>query len=347
MNSRHRFLKACNNQNFGRPPVWVMRQAGRYLPEYRALKKKYTFLEMVQTPELALEVTLQPLKRFKLDAAIMFSDILVIPEAMGQPYSFPEGGGIRMDYKIRDKTPIEKLSTAAIDEKLNYIYDTIKLIKQELNSKQALIGFGGSPWTLATYMVEGSSSRSFANIKSMLYSEPEIFHSLLEKITEALIIYFKSQIKAGVDVIQIFDSWGGILSPETFWDASGKYMRQIILALDKKVPIIVYSKGSHGWVHDLKRIEADVLGVDWTMSIRKFYDALDGKTAVQGNLDPALMNTTPEIVKKETLRILKEMHNCPGYIFNLGHGILPDASLDCMEMLVETIRNYDAKQIKI
>ncbi|MEE8437002.1 MAG: uroporphyrinogen decarboxylase [Candidatus Neomarinimicrobiota bacterium] len=344
MNSRNRFLKACEQKLLDRPPVWVMRQAGRYLPEYRALKEKYSFLEMVQTPELALEVTLQPLKRFKLDAAIMFSDILVIPEALGQPYSFPEGGGIQMDYKIRDKTPLEKLSTSGINEKLAYIYETIKMIKRELDGKQALIGFGGSPWTLATYMVEGSSSRSFAHIKSMLYQEPALFHALLEKITEALIIYFKSQIEAGVDVIQIFDSWGGILSPETFWNASGRYMARIISALDKKVPIIVYSKGSHGWAQDLSRLEADVLGVDWTISIRDFYESLGRKVAVQGNLDPALMSTKPEIVKKETLRILKEMENIPGFIFNLGHGILPDAKIENMEMLVETIINYIPEQ---
>lgn len=340
MNSRDRFLRACGKKPLDRPPVWIMRQAGRYLPEYRALKEKYSFLEMVQTPDLALEVTLQPLKRFKLDAAIMFSDILVIPEAMGQPYSFPEGGGIQMDYKIRDKTPLEKLSTGRINEKLAYIYETIKMIKMELNGKQALIGFGGSPWTLATYMVEGSSSRSFAHIKSMLYTEPKMFQSLLEKITEALIIYFKSQVEAGVDVIQIFDSWGGILSPETFWNASGNYMARIISALGKKVPIIVYSKGSHAWVQDLNRLDADVLGVDWTISIRNFYESLGRKTAVQGNLDPALMSTKPDIVKKETLRILKEMENCPGFIFNLGHGILPDAKIENMEMLVETIINY-------
>ncbi|MEE8335218.1 MAG: uroporphyrinogen decarboxylase [Candidatus Neomarinimicrobiota bacterium] len=344
MNSRDRFLRACAKKPLDRPPVWVMRQAGRYLPEYRALKEKYSFLEMVQTPELALEVTLQPLKRFKLDAAIMFSDILVIPEAMGQPYSFPEGGGIQMDYKIRDKTPLEKLSTSHINEKLAYIYETIKMLKRELDGKQALIGFGGSPWTLATYMVEGSSSRSFAHIKSMLYSEPKMFHSLLKKITEALIIYFKSQIEAGVDVIQIFDSWGGILSPETFWNASGKYMARIISALGKKVPIIVYSKGSHGWVQDLNRLDADVLGVDWTISIRDFYESLGRKAAVQGNLDPALMSTKPDIVKKETLWILKEMENCPGFIFNLGHGILPDAKIENMEMLVETIINYKSEE---
>lgn len=340
MNSRDRFLNACQRIALDRPPLWVMRQAGRYLPEYRALKEKYNFLKMVQTPELAMEVTLQPMRRFSLDAAILFSDILVIPEAMGQPYSFRDQGGIEMNYALNSHSQIASLRTDRVEEKLQYVFDAIQLTKAELNFKQALIGFGGSPWTLATYMVEGGSSKSYVRIKSMLLSDPKLFHLLLEKITDTLISYFKFQVRAGVDAIQIFDSWGGILSEQSFWEGSGMYLQKIVSALKGKVPIIVFSKGSHAWIKDLKRIGAHVLGLDWTISISRFYDCFNGKVGIQGNLDPAVMSTTPEIVRRETLKILRDMKSRPGHIFNLGHGILPNAKIECMEALVETVKTY-------
>lgn len=298
---------------------------------------------MVQTPELAMEVTLQPIRRFKLDAAILFSDILVIPEAMGQPYSFREEGGIEMTYALENLDQVNCLRIDTVEEKLQYVFNAIELAKAELDHKQALIGFGGSPWTLATYMVEGGSSKSYVKIKSMLLSDSELFHQLLEKITATLITYFKLQIRAGVDAIQIFDSWGGILSEHTFWEGSGKYLQKIVSALDGEIPVIVFSKGSHTWVKDLRKIGADVLGLDWTLSIRKFYDSLQGQSGVQGNLDPVVMSTSPDIVRKEVIRILRDMENCPGHIFNLGHGILPDAKIECMEALVETVSNFRGK----
>ncbi len=212
MNSREIFTAACRNKKSDRPPVWIMRQAGRYLPEYRALKEKYTFLDMVRSPDLATEVTLQPMKRFPLDAAIIFSDILVIPEAMGQPFNFRETGGISMGFSIDSEERVTWLNTSDIAEKLKYVTDALRQTRSELGEEKALIGFGGSPWTLASYMVEGGSSKNYALIKKMFYAQPALFDSLLSKITEAVITYFKAQIDAGVDAIQIFDSWAGVLS---------------------------------------------------------------------------------------------------------------------------------------
>ncbi len=343
MNSRERFLKACRQEKLDRPPVWVMRQAGRYLPEYRALKEKYSFVEMVKAPEMATEVTLQPLRRFNLDAAILFSDILVIPEALGQPYSFREQGGIQMEFPVNSEEKIRQLDGSQVADRLNYVFQAIEMIKGELNGEKALIGFGGSPWTLATYMVEGGSSKSYVNIKTLMYSRPDLFEQLLDKITKAVITYFKLQIEAGADVLQIFDSWGGVLSHHTFWNASGKYMARIVEALEGYVPVIVFSKGSHGWVEQLKRIKADVLGLSWTASISRFMDDLDGVSGVQGNLDPVLMSTEPAIVERETENILNEVGGRAGHIFNLGHGILPDAKIENMEILVETIENHRQK----
>lgn len=344
MNSRERFLKACRQEKLDRPPVWVMRQAGRYLPEYRALKEKYTFIQMVQDPEMATEVTLQPLRRFDLDAAILFSDILVIPEAMGQPYSFREQGGIQMDFAVDSEEKIAKLTSNTIEEKLSYVFSAIELIKKELNGEKALIGFGGSPWTLATYMVEGGSSKSYVNIKSLFYTRPDLFNQLMEQVTEALITYFKLQIKAGVDVVQIFDSWGGVLSDSTFWDGSAKWMARIVEAIEGQVPVIAFSKGSHEWLDQLKKINADVLGLSQSASIGKFMDNLEGVSAVQGNLDPVLMSTVPSIVEQETKKVLDEVGGRPGHIFNLGHGILPDAKIENMETLVNTIASYRPAQ---
>ncbi len=341
MNSCERFLAACKCEPLERPPLWVMRQAGRYLPEYRVMKEKYTFVEMVQTPQLAAEVTLQPMRRFALDAAIIFSDILVIPEAMGLPYSFREQGGIQMERRIRSLEDIERLSVDGIPEKLQYVAEALTVVRQELGEEKALLGFGGSPWTLATYMLEGGSSKNFTKSKHLLHSEPALFHRLMEKITVAVIDYFQMQIRAGVDAIQIFDSWGGVLSYHTFWDASAKYMARIVASVKGQVPVIVYSKGAHHWLEDLKRTGADVLGLDWSVSLAGFHDSLGGEIAVQGNLDPVYMSTSPQIVRHETLRILNEFGNRQGHIFNLGHGIHPDGKIECMEALVDTVSTFN------
>lgn len=295
---------------------------------------------MVQTPDLATEVTLQPLRRFPLDAAILFSDILVIPEAMGQPYHFRESGGIGMEYELDSADRINGLTTDEIPEKLVYVADAIQQIKSELNGEKALIGFSGSPWTLATYMVEGGSSKNYAKVKNLFYSDPKLFDRLLSRITDAVIEYLRMQIEAGVDVVQVFDSWGGILTADTFWDASARYMEKIVRSVQKKVPVIVYSKGSHHWHRELRATGADVLGLDWTYPLHQFHENLEGTVAVQGNLDPALLNTNPVIVQSEANKILDNMQGRDGFIFNLGHGIFPDAKIECMSALVETVVNY-------
>ena len=341
MTSRERFLAACACQSLERPPLWVMRQAGRYLPEYRALKAKSSFLEMVRTPALAMEVTLQPLRRFALDAAILFSDILVIPEALGQPYAFRETGGIAMGYRLDNRAQIEALAPAdAVIEKLAYVSETLALLKSELAGNQALLGFGGSPWTLATYMVEGGSSDDFERIKTLFYTDRATFDALLEKLTAAIIVYFKMQIRAGADAIQIFDSWGGLIAGVDYEAASLKWIRQIIAALPPDFPVILYAKGTASQLTDQAFSGARVLSVDWTCELAIVRRTLPANVALQGNLDPVLLNTTPAIVRREATRLLESMRGATGHIFNLGHGITPQAKIECMESLVETVTSW-------
>ena len=340
MNSRQRFLKALNCQPLERPPIWVMRQAGRYLPEYRALKEKYSFLELAQTPELALEVTMQPLRRFPLDAAILFSDILVIPEALGQGYHFRDQGGIAMNYELDSVERIDALDPNAVEENLKYVADALKLIKSELAGEKALLGFAGSPWTLATYMVEGGSSKDFKKIKSLFYSDPNAFDHLMEKLTKALIDYLRMQKAAGADAVQIFDSWGGILSGDDYEAASLRWIAEIVNALKEEIPIIIYAKGTTPHLKRQSETGARAIAVDWTIPIREAADQINSDVAVQGNLDPVILDTSPEIVVRKSTEILRAMANRPGHIFNLGHGIFPTARIENMEALVDTVVNF-------
>ncbi len=318
-----------------------MRQAGRYLPEYRELKAKSSFLEMVRTPALAAEVTLQPLRRFALDAAILFSDILVIPEALGQGYKFRDTGGIGMDYRLDTRAQIDALAPAdAVPDRLRYVADTLSLLKKELAGEKMLLGFGGSPWTLATYMVEGGSSDDFERIKVLFYTDRAAFDALLEKLTAALIAYFNMQIAAGADAIQIFDSWGGIIPGPDYEAASLKWIRQIIAALPREFPIIIYAKGTAPHLTDQAFTGARVLSVDWTSDLSIVRRTLPANVAVQGNLDPVLLNTTPEIVRRETTRLLESMRGTNGHIFNLGHGITPAAKIECVQTLVDTVTSW-------
>ncbi len=317
-----------------------MRQAGRYLPEYRALKAKSSFLEMVKTPELAAEVTLQPLRRFALDAAIIFSDILVIPEAMGQGYKFRDAGGIAMDFRLEDQSQLDRLQSQGVADRLDYVGQALKLVKTQLAGEQALLGFGGSPWTLATYMLEGGSADDFERSKSVFYSNRPLFDALMTKLTAALIEYFQMQIRAGVDAIQIFDSWGGILAGQDYAAASLNWIREIIAALPKGFPVILYAKGTPSQLTDQAFSGASVLGVDWTIDLGVARKLVPGNVALQGNLDPVLMNTSPEIVTRETTRLLETMRGSNGHIFNLGHGIMPQAKLECVEALVSTVTNW-------
>jgi len=337
MNSRQRFLAACACAPLDRPPVWIMRQAGRYLPEYRELKARHSFLEMVKTPDLAAEVTLQPLRRFAFDAAIIFSDILVIPEAMGQGYHFREEGGIAMDYRLETRAQLDRLTTEGIAQKLAYVGAALGQVRTALKGETALLGFGGSPWTLATYMLEGGSADEFERSKTVFYSDPAFFNALLEKITAALIDYFRMQISAGVDAIQIFDSWGGIIAGQDYEAASLRWVREIIAALPKDFPVILYAKGANTQLTDQAFSGASVLGVDWTIDLSLARKLVPGNIALQGNLDPVLLNTTPDIVRHETARLLESMRGAHGHIFNLGHGILPQAKLECVQALVDTV----------
>ena len=341
MTSRQRFLAALACEKLDRPPLWVMRQAGRYLPEYRELKAKSSFLEMVRTPALAAEVTLQPLHRFALDAAILFSDILVIPEALGQGYHFRDTGGIGMEFRLETRAQVDALAAAdVVPDRLRYVADTLALLKKELAGSRALLGFGGSPWTLATYMVEGGSSDEFERIKQLFYTERATFDALLEKITAALIAYFKMQIAAGADAIQIFDSWGGIIAGPDYGAASLLWIREVVAALPRDFPIILYAKGTAPHLTDQAFAGVRALSVDWTNDLAIVRRNLPANIAVQGNLDPVLLNTTPDIVRHQTTRLLESMRGTTGHIFNLGHGIMPHAKIECMQALVDTVTRW-------
>ncbi len=319
-----------------------MRQAGRSLPEYLAVKEKHSFVEIVQTPELATEVTLQPIRRFDMDAAILFSDILVISEAMGQPYGFADKGGIKMDFKIETEADVERLETDAIREKLNYVAEALPMIRSELGEKTALIGFSGAPWTLANYMMEGGSAREFNAAKSLFYTQPQVFHRLMEKITGCVTEYLQMQIDTGsIDAVQIFDTQGGVLAPEAFEEASGKWIRQIIQELKGDTPVIVFSKGAAaGSREELIKTGANLLSLDWTMNLAEFRKSLPDHVGVQGNLDPIFLRTNPEVAAAETQRILDEMKGLNGHVFNLGHGVTPESQIDCIQSVVTTIKNY-------
>jgi uroporphyrinogen decarboxylase len=336
--NRKRFLDACHCRPLNYPPLWLMRQAGRALPEYRELKEVHTFLELVQTPELAAEVTLQPIRRFDFDAAILFSDILAIAEGLGQPYQFQERGGIQMEYLVNTAEDIDRLDVGAVTDRLQYTSKALRLIKSALGEDTALIGFAGSPWTLANFMIEGGGVKEYTRAKSMLYAEPRLFSRLLDKITRAVIAFLNLQIDAGADAVQIFDSLGGILSDGNFFEGSAIWTRQIVEAVKGRVPVIVFSRGVHGNWQDLVDTGANVIGVDWNTRIADVSSRFPAQVGVQGNLDPFLLTTTPEIVAVETRRILLEMRGRPGHIFNLGHGVPPAARLECIESLVATVR---------
>lgn len=339
VSNRQRFMRALNCRPVDYPPVWLMRQAGRVLPEYRAFKEKHSFLEMVQTPELAAEVTLQPIRRFGFDAAILFSDILVICEALGQGYNFREGGGIQMDFKIESDADIDRLDASRVAEHLSYASQALGLIRKELGEETAMIGFAGSPWTLANFMLEGGSTREFTRAKALYYENPTSFQKLIGILTAAVSQFLKMQIEAGADAVQIFDSLGGLLAENIFEAASCQSMRIIVESLEKKVPVIVFSKGTHGSWEALTSTGASVIGLDWTVNMARVSREIPATVGLQGNLDPAVLQSTPEVTKRETLRILAELEGRPGHIFNLGHGVPPTAKLENIETLLQTIRN--------
>jgi uroporphyrinogen decarboxylase len=366
LTNRQRFLDACRCKAVDRPPVWLMRQAGRALPEYRKLKEKHPFLELVQTPELAAEVTLQPIRRFDFDAAILFSDILVVAEGLGQKYHFDENNGIQMDFALRSAADIARLDVNALGEHLEYVSRTLKLVKTALGDRTALIGFAGSPWTLATFMMEGGRAERYTRALTLFREDRKTYCALAEKLTAAIAAYLQMQIDAGVDALQIFDSHGGQLAPTEFQEASGRWMKEIIAAVkqgragspstprkisarsetapylsNNEVPVIVFSLGTHGNWDDLLATGASVLGVDWQFPLAQARKLLPDNIGLQGNLAPALLSdTTPEVVAAETSRLLEDMRGRKGYIFNLGHGVPPGAKLENIAALVGTVKNF-------
>jgi uroporphyrinogen decarboxylase len=339
LSNRQRFLDACRCQPVDYPPVWLMRQAGRALPEYRAMKEKHTFLELVQTPELAAEATLQPIRRFDFDAAILFCDILAVAEGLGQRYQFRDRGGIEMEFLLKSAADIDRLQVEPVTERLQYVAKALPLIKSALAGRTALIGFAGSPWTLANFMIEGGGVKEYTKAKALFYSDPTLFARLLEKLTRAVSAFLQLQIDAGADAVQIFDSLGGVLSDGDFVAASCRWIKQIIASLNGKAPVIVFSKGTHGNWDDLAATGAAVLGVDWNVRLAEVRARLPERVGVQGNLDPFLLTTDPAAVAAETTRIVREMRGRAGHIFNLGHGVPPHAKLENIESLVSAVRN--------
>ncbi|MDZ8118936.1 uroporphyrinogen decarboxylase [Pontiella agarivorans] len=340
MTCRERFLRACKCEPVDRPPIWMMRQAGRSLPEYMALKETRKFTELVQNPETAAEVTLQPIRRFGYDAAVIFSDILVISEAMGAKYELLEKGGVEVDFALNSKADVDRLNPKNVLDHIGYTPEAIKVARKELGDERAIIGFAGSPWTLASFMVEGGSSRENLRSRAALHDEPKLFFSLLEKITEATIVYIKAQIDAGADVIQIFDSQGGTLAPNLFWRYSGLWMQRIIDAVGGAVPTIVFARNVHHNWKQVVQTGGNVLSIDWSIDLREVADGLPADVAVQGNLDPALLIARPNSAAEEARRICERMRGRNGFIFNLGHGVPPDADLAAIQAVTEAVQDF-------
>jgi uroporphyrinogen decarboxylase len=342
MNGRERFLAACRYQQVDRPPVWMMRQAGRYLPEYRALKAEHTFLEMVRSPALATEVTLQPIRRYGFDAAIIFSDILVVPEALGQGYGFRESKGVDMKFAVRSSADLQKLSAEGAEERLGYVYGALASTKKELRGAQALIGFGGSPWTLAAYMVEGGSSGDGSVIRAMAARGDVVLERLLSMLAGVLAKYFRRQIEAGADAIQIFDSWAAWCDDYERW--SLRWVREIIAELKPEVPVIFFARGRNREAAALASTGATVLSLDWATPLSEVRRALGPGMALQGNLDPACLEGDPVSAAAAARCVLDDMAGQSGHIFNLGHGIRPAASPESVGAVVETVQNYRHEQ---
>lgn len=345
------FLRALLKEPVEYTPIWMMRQAGRYLPEYREVRAKAGgFLDLCKNTDLATEVTLQPLERFDLDAAILFSDILTIPDAMGLGLYFQEGEGPRFERPLQSEEAINKLDFADMDQ-LHYVFDAVASIRKTLDNRVPLIGFSGSPFTLACYMIEGGSSRDFMGVKSLIYRRPDLMHKILQKNTYSIIQYLNAQIKAGAQAIQIFDTWGGVLTPTAYETFSLNYMQQIIEGLIKehegrKVPSIIFTKGGGLWLEKIASIGADAVGLDWTCDIKTARDRIGDKVALQGNLDPNILFGSKETIKSEAKRILDGYGKGSGHIFNLGHGISQFTDPEHAKVLVDTVHELSKEHHK-
>ena len=329
------FLKACRGEKTDYTPVWLMRQAGRYLPEYQKVRSKVDFLTLCKTPELAAEVTIQPVDILKVDAAILFSDILVPIEPMGMKLEFSESKGPILYDPIRNDIAVSKLRRIKSEEDVPFVMEAIKILVKKLNVP--LIGFSGAPFTLATYMIEGGSSKNFVNTKKMMYQTPELYARLMEKITDTVINYLQEQINAGVHAVQVFDSWAGILSPFDFEKYALPYVQKIIAAFKGKVPVIYFAFNASAMLKKVKQSGADILGIDWRIDIADAVSALGNDVAVQGNLDPCLLFGTKDSIKDGVSRILQGAKGAKGHIFNLGHGILPETPVDNAKTMVQAV----------
>ncbi|MFZ1344023.1 uroporphyrinogen decarboxylase [Thiothrix eikelboomii] len=338
-----RFLRALLKQPVDTTPIWIMRQAGRYLPEYRASRKRAgSFMDLCKNPELACEVTLQPLERFDLDAAILFSDILTIPDAMGLGLYFSEGEGPRFERPVQDRQAINALPIPDPEDELRYVMDAVRTIRRDLQGRVPLIGFSGSPWTLATYMVEGSSSKDFTKVKGLLYGDPKTLHLLLEKLAKSVTRYLNAQIAAGAQAVMIFDTWGGTLTPSTYREFSLAYMQQIVDGLQReaegrRVPVILFTKGGAQWLESMAATGCDALGLDWTINIGEAAQRVGQQVALQGNMDPCVLYAPPAAIRQQVAKIIHDFPHPTGHVFNLGHGIHQHINPEHVKVLVDTV----------
>ena len=344
-----RFLRALLRQPVDRTPIWMMRQAGRYLPEYRETRRQAgSFLDLCKNTELACEVTLQPLRRYSMDAAILFSDILTVPDAMGLGLYFEEGEGPRFRKSIGNESDVKNLKSIKAEDDLSYVMNAVRAIRRELNGQVPLIGFSGSPWTLATYMVEGGSSKDFSKVKTMTYSQPELMHSLLTILADAVADYLGAQIAAGAQAIQIFDTWGGSLSSQGYKDFSLAYMKRIIDQLSEKIedlpiPIIVFTKGGGQWLPLIAQTGTHAIGIDWTTDIQNARSQVGSLVALQGNMDPAILFSSPKRIREEVAHILEGFGKGTGHVFNLGHGITSGVDPDNVSAFVDAVHELSPK----
>ena len=340
------YINALLKKEVSRTPIWVMRQAGRYLPEYRQTRKRAgDFLSLCKSSNLACEVTLQPLERFDLDAAILFSDILTIPDAMGLGLHFVENEGPKFSKPLTTLNDINRLSKPDVGIELAYVSEAVSVIKKNLKGRVPLIGFSGSPWTLATYMVEGGSSKNFSKVKGLLFENPKHLHQLLNVLADTVIDYLNAQIEAGADSVMIFDTWGGLLNKESYENFSLRYMSKIVDGIHRKydertIPVTLFTKGGSAWLEQIAATGCDGVGLDWTIEIGEAERRIGSKVALQGNLDPSVLYASPEIITAEAYKVLDQFKGQTGHVFNLGHGITPDVNPESMKVLVDAVHSY-------
>ena len=344
-----RLIRALLRQPVDVTPVWMMRQAGRYLPEYLQVRKQAgSFMALCTNPELACEVTMQPLERFPLDAAILFSDILTIPDAMGLGLYFETGEGPRFKKPLRTAADVKALGIPDPETELRYVMDAVRLIRKTLDNRLPLIGFSGSPWTLATYMVEGSATKTFSHVKGMLYSEPQLLHQLLDTVARSVTGDLTAQIAAGAQAVMIFDTWGGVLTPEDYREFSLQYMQQIVSGLTREadglqVPVVLFTKGGCQWLEAMADTGADALGIDWSTDLAMARKRVGDRVALQGNLDPAVLYAPPEVIREKAGEVLARFGKGSGHVFNLGHGITPDVNPEHAGALVTAVHELSAQ----